>query len=503
MKNPLITRLALEFEGTGDRQPDAAAPQAAEPPLVVDVDGTLVRTDLLVESAVHLLMSRPLDAVRLPFWLLAGKDRLKTEIADRIALEIDTLPLDGKVLAFMAAAKTAGREVYLASASDARVVAALAARVGGVDGIFATGPGVNLAGRAKRDRLVAAFGEGGFDYIGNSAADVAVWEAARRGYVIRNGFADPGKRYTVAERPLEVLARNPFTLKSVLKAARVHQWAKNVLLFVPLVLGGGVFDSDTVLRALLCFLAFGLLASATYIANDVIDVQNDRRHRSKRHRPLASGALSIPFALLLVLGGGGLGLALGALLGTPVLLGLLGYTALTFAYSWRLKRVPVLDTALLAGLYTWRLFVGILVAGVMLSPWLLVFSFAFFLSLSLAKRHTEIAGMAAAGRDALPGRGYRTVDGPLVMAMGVAAGVSSLLVFVLYLIEGAFAAATFTLPQALWALPVILLLWLGRVWLLCGRGELHDDPVEFAVVDHTSHFLGGLAAATVIVALLA
>lgn len=241
----------------------------------------------------------------------------------------------------------------------------------------------------------------------------------------------------------------------IVKALRLHQWAKNLLLFVPLLIGGAAGNETAIFAAAGCFVALGILASSTYLINDIMDLINDRQHATKRLRPLASGALPVVVAATFSLFGIVIGLGIGALLGLPVFLALFGYLAFTLAYSWRLKKIPIVDVSLLAGLYTWRLFLGVLVAHVVLSPWLMVFGFTFFLSLSLTKRYVEISDMIVSGHTTLPGRGYRITDGPFVMVMGVAAGVSSILIFVLYLIEGAFRAAYFTTPQVLWVCPVI------------------------------------------------
>ena len=274
-----------------------------------------------------------------------------------------------------------------------------------------------------------------------------------------------------------------------------------MLLFVPLILGGATGDTVAVTTTVLTFVAFGLLASATYIINDIIDAPIDRRHAIKRHRPLASGSLSLSFGIVLAVLGLASGLGISYFLRLPVFLGLFGYVVLTLAYSLRLKRVPIVDVALLGCLYTWRLFVGVLASEVLLSAWLMVFSFAFFLSLSLAKRQTEIMRMIKEGKSALAGRGYRTIDATFVMIMGVATGVSSILIFVIYMTERAFSRANFSTPEALWVCPVILLLWLSQIWMLCCRGELHDDPVEFAISDRKSLILGIISAAAVLIAI--
>ena len=507
MVAPRLIRLETTTNShvSGDPKADFAfdAKAHGEPPLVVDVDGTLLRTDLLVESFIRLLMVRPLDALKAPYWLSVGKSNLKAQIADRVSVDIETLPLEPTVLSLVQREQTRGRRVILASASERRYVEALAARIGLTEPVFATDQGCNLSGSRKRDALVAVFGEGGFDYIGDSRTDRPVWQAARRSYVMRSAFGDPTRGLASGGRAPEMVTRSRTTPKTLASALRIHQWVKNLLVFVPLVLGGAIGDSGAVLKALLCFVAICVLASSTYLINDLFDVANDRRHPSKRYRPLASGGLHPVPAVGLALSGTLIGLGIGASISWSVLFGLAGYLALTLAYSLRLKRVPIVDAVTLGGLYTWRLFVGVLAAGVTFSAWLMVFSFAFFLSLALAKRHAEITNMITANRTALAGRGYRTCDAPFVMNMGVAAGVSSILIFILYLIEGAFRAAYFTAPTVLWVCPAILLLWISRVWMLAGRGDLHEDPVEFAIKDPKSSILAAIAAAAVLMAMLA
>ena len=298
-----------------------------------------------------------------------------------------------------------------------------------------------------------------------------------------------------------MLRQQRVTAAVIVKTLRLRHWAKIYLYSCPGTWGAAA-NNTAILMLGGCFVALGMLASSTYLINDIFDLANDRQHPVKSFRPLASGELSVAAAATLSLVGIGLGLGLGALLGLPVFLALLGYIVLTLSYSWRLKRIPIVDVSLLASLYTWRLFIGVLVAHVVLSAWLMVFSFTFFLSLSLAKRYAEISSMMVSGHATLPGRGYRIADGPFVMGMGIAAGASSILVFVLYLIEGAFHAAYFTAPQVLWVCPVIFLVWLCRVWLICGRGELHHDPVEFAITDISSILLGAIAAMAVLISLL-
>lgn len=465
-------------------------------PLVVDIDGTLLKTDLLFESIAAMLIQQPLAALRVPSWIYLGRAHLKARLADGVALDLDHMPLDPEVMAFVTTEKESGRRIFLASASDTRFIEALARRIGAESRVFASDGIRNLKAGEMRNALVAAFGERGFDYIGNSRDDRPIWESARKVYVAQLGRRNP------THEAHEVISRRRGKLAAAVSSLRLHQWAKNLLLFAPLVLGGAVGNLTAVITTVLAFLAFGILASASYLLNDIVDVGSDRKHSKKRRRALASGDLLLTEGAFLAFGGCAIGLLIGASIGLGVFLALLGYLVLTLAYSLWLKRVPILDAVMLASLYTWRLLTGIITAGVMLSPWLLVFSFAFFLSLSLVKRIAEIGSASLTNGRFIPGRGYQVADGPFVMCLGVAAGMSSVLIFVLYLIDGAFRAAHFNSPQLLWGCPVVLLLWLCRVWLLASRGELSEDPVAFAVRDRVSLCLGAVGAIQVTLAIL-
>ena len=265
------------------------------------------------------------------------------------------------------------------------------------------------------------------------------------------------------------------------RSVRLHQWAKNALLFVPLMLGGKALDSEAWITAMFGFVAMGLAASATYIINDLWDLSSDRRHWSKRNRPLASGELSIREGLFLAACGLAGGFAIAASIGYGAFTMLALYVAVTLSYSFALKRVPILDVFILAALFTLRLGFGIVLADVRISPWLLVFSMFVFTSLSMAKRHTEVLRLAERGLESMPGRGYRVSDAPLTLGLGLAAMLGATLIMVLYLIEDAFPRGFYSNPAFLWAVPSILFLFLGRIWLTSQRGELHDDPVAFAL----------------------
>jgi 4-hydroxybenzoate polyprenyltransferase len=284
--------------------------------------------------------------------------------------------------------------------------------------------------------------------------------------------------------------RNLSPAVAFIQSLRPHQWIKNTLIFIPLLLAGRAGDGATWLSALLGFAGFTLVAASMYIVNDVRDLPHDRLHWSKRNRPLARGDLSVPAALIGAVIGIVAGLLLTLVTGYPAVLVLLAYLVLNTAYSLRLRRVPMVDVLTLATLYTLRLLFGVYVAMVALSPWLLVFSMFLFTSLCFAKRYTEIARQKGNGAEEIEGRGYLAQDEPFLFAFGISSAVGAVFIMILYLIEEAFNAAFYSDPTWLWCLPPILFLWLGRIWLLAGRDRLDDDPIRFAIGDKASLALG-------------
>ena len=330
--------------------------------------------------------------------------------------------------------------------------------------------------------LVAGF-PSRFIYSGDHRYGLDARQAPADFLVTHVPAAVPGK--TRRLRELIAILYDPSRLRAGRKLLRPHQWMKNILVFVPAVLGGVALHEASAAIMFVAFMALSLVASGAYVLNDLIDLDDDRKHWTKRNRPLASGAIPIPVGIGLGVAALGLGFGLGAFAGVEAFLGLIVYFVMTVSYSLKLKRIPILDVLTLAGLFTLRLAIGTVAAGVAFSPWLLTFSMFLFLSLALAKRHTEIARAASSGKQAL-GRGYVPQDEPLVLALGIGSLVASVLVFVLYLTQEAFVAAHLALPKLLWSFPPMLFLLAGRIWLLSGRGELEDDPVAFAIKDRAS-----------------
>ncbi|NOZ33493.1 MAG: UbiA family prenyltransferase [Alphaproteobacteria bacterium] len=466
-------------------------PASEQLPLVLDLDGSLLRTDLLLETVLAYLRHNPMGIFLVLAWFLRGRAHLKRQLGRAATLDVELLPISDELAEFATNAAKGGRTVGIATAADELLARRVARRFDFVDFVIASNGVTNLKGRAKAQLLAEKF-PNGFTYAGDSEADIEVWRRAS-GIVLAGASAKTARAAVALNKPVEAVFRAPgLGLRGWLKALRVHQWAKNALVFVPVVLAGLATEVNAIAVAALAFFALGLVASGTYLINDLLDLSDDRRHWSKKNRPLASGRMGISTGVVAGAGlvGGGFLLAIPA---GGAVVGLLAvYTVLTLTYSIYLKRQPILDVFTLASLFTLRLGVGIAAVGVVPSAWLLVFSMFVFASLSFAKRLTEIQRSGAAGRTEVAGRGYRVDDAPLVLAMGIAAGFGSVMIMVLYIMNDAFSAAFYSAPVFLWVFPSVMFLWISRVWLVCHRGELNDDPVAFAIKDRASLALGGL-----------
>ena len=457
-------------------------------PLVLDVDNTLLRTDLLHESAIAFVKSNPLRIFLVLWWFWRGKAVLKRRLAERVQLDFGGLPVNAKLEEYATREHAAGRVVCLATAADEIFAIRLAQRFPFVDFVIASDGRRNLKGQAKAEALSERFPDG-FVYAADSRSDLLIWQKASA-IILVDASAGTSRKARALGKPVEAVFEHPkLDLRGWVKALRVHQWAKNVLIFIPLVLGGLFSDLSMWVEAGIAFLALSLMASATYLINDMWDIEDDRRHWSKRNRPLASGRMSLkqaaivaPVALLVSLG-------LGVTMGPAVFATLVAYAVLTLGYSFAFKRKPVLDTFVLATLFTLRLVLGIAVVGVAASPWLLVFSMFLFTSLSFAKRLTEVLRFAEKSTDIegkVSGRGYFVADTPFILSMGVSSGMASILIMVLYLTQDAFMVDFYGNSVWLWAIPPMLFLWLSRIWMIAQRGELMDDPVVFATRDPKS-----------------
>jgi 4-hydroxybenzoate polyprenyltransferase len=470
-------------------------------PLVIDLDGTLIATDALHESALFFVKRRGFAAWRIPFWTLAGRAIVKNRLAEAVTVEdVATFPANDEIVALAERESSRGRKIVLATAADISIAEKIQMRFPFIEEVIASSGGRNLKGPEKAAEVFARFPDG-FIYAGDSASDLHVWSKATAA-IFAGRSASIQKKITTRTKLVGVVPTRILDFPTLRRGLRFHQWAKNALVFVPLILGGKAQDATAWLHAFGGFAALSLLASATYLLNDLWDLTEDRRHWSKKNRPLANGDLPIATGIGLIVGGGAIAFMLAALQGAAVIGALALYLATSLAYSFRLKREPVIDIFALASLFSMRLALGVVAANVVFSPWLFVFSMFIFMSLSAAKRQTEITRMVGHGLNEAPGRGYRASDSPLVLTLGVAAMVATVLIMVIYLVEDAFPAGFYKHPNFLWAFPIILFLWLARIWFLCHRGELHDDPVAFALKDRLSLFYGALMCAAFGAALL-
>lgn len=470
-------------------------------PIYVDLDGTLTRADTLWESWAQGLRDKPFSAVLtlaagLASAMIGGnaaRARFKATLAERFPLtRPESLPRNEELIAWLRQEKAQGRTVILATAADARTAAAATHGLDLFDDMLASRDGINLKGAAKRDAITrdaAARGAAGFAYAGNDRADLPIWQAAGE-VIVAWPSAAFGQRvqHENAGKPLRVFGKAQDDLRDWLRLVRIHQWAKNLLLFLPL-LAAHITTAAPWLTALMGFVAFGLVASATYLVNDLHDLTSDRIHPRKRRRPLAAGSIGIPQAITATLLLGAAGAVMAALV-SPLFLGILGlYTLTTLSYSAVLKRKSFIDVLTLAGLYTLRIFAGAVAAGIAVSNWLLALSIFLFLSLALVKRCAELEDLSRAGEISVAGRGYEVQDLPYLRVMGIASGFMAVLVLALY-IDRPQVAELYGEPQLLWlALPVVLA-WIMRLWLETSRGRMHDDPLVYALRDPFSWVVG-------------
>lgn len=470
---------------------------AGEPPLFVDLDGTLLKTDLLYESLFGLIKARPWTALLVPVWLAGGKARLKAELARRVDIDPAGLVYNQAVLERLQAERERGRRLVLATAAHHRYADAIARHLGLFDQVLASGDGINLKSGRKLEAIRAQVPSGLFDYMGNDEADYAVWCAARRGIAVDASAAV--LRHAATLCPLETIAtpRRP-RLLLILRALRLHQWLKNLLVFVPLLAGQKLGEIGPALQAAAAFLAFGLCASSIYVLNDLLDLPADRRHPRKRRRPFAAGDLPLDLGLSLIPGLLLASVVLSVLTLPPLFLAALAtYAASSLFYNLFAKNRVIWDVMLLAGLYSLRVLGGATATAIVPSFWLLAFSMFLFLSLAMVKRYSEMDSMLKLGLGQAEGRGYLTADMPVLQSIGVSAGFLSVLVMALY-INSPEVGRVYDQPQALWIVCPLLLFWIGRVWLQTHRGLMHDDPVVFAARDKWSLAIGLVCAAALV-----
>lgn len=460
--------------------------------LVVDLDGTLISSDTLIESFFLFLRRFPLLFWLPFFWLLRGKANLKNHLANKVIPDAAFIPYNFELIDWLKRQQAKGTKLILATAAEHRIALAVFNHLGFFDDFIATN-GINLSSHNKRNTLIERFGDKGYEYVGNSRADLAVWESAAVIHMVNPEFGVISAANKLSVTQGVCFQKKPFYFKTLLKALRLHQWAKNTLIFVPLLASHRFLEDGLVLDGFLAFLAFGLCASSVYLLNDLIDLPEDRKHPTKHTRPLAAGTLPIMHALFL----------LPALFVSAFVLSILflswkfvavlaGYYALTLAYSLWLKRIVMLDVVVLSLLYTLRVIAGAAAMSLVVTFWLLAFSTFIFLSLAMVKRYAELFHARQNNvEEKTAGRGYYPADFEILAALGGASGFISVLVLALYINESAN-GLLYPTPEWMWLALPLLLYWLSRIWLLAHRGDIHDDPIVFALRDTASRWTGVL-----------
>jgi 4-hydroxybenzoate polyprenyltransferase/phosphoserine phosphatase len=486
---------------------------ATLPALCVDLDGTLVKSDTLVDSTLVLARHHPAALLNLPLWLSQGKAALKQHLTSAVQLDVTHLPYNRELLQYLQQQHATGRSLYLATAANAALAQRVADHLGLFAGVLASDSKVNLAGNNKLLAFQSRFGDN-FSYIGNALPDLPLLKSCQQPMVANPTAALRSALRTAGITPVRAFNEQVSPFKAWPKAIRLHQWAKNALIFLPLLLAHARAPG-LLAGAVLAFFSFGLCASATYIVNDLLDLESDRQHPRKRRRPFASGDLSALSGVLVILLFLAVSVALALLvphvitaispalaLGRPLhfLEWLTIYAVITLAYSLRLKRAVIVDVIVLSGLYTIRIIAGSAATGVLVSTWLASFSIFFFLSLAFVKRFAELENLRERGGIQASGRGYHVADIEQLRSFGSASGYASVVVLTLY-ISNLDAAQLYQHTNRLWLLVPVLLLWLSRLWLQASRGELDEDPVVYAITDRRSLLLGVVVLAIVLSAL--
>jgi 4-hydroxybenzoate polyprenyltransferase len=476
------------------------APATALRPLCVDLDGTLVKSDTLVDSLLVLARTQPARLFALPGRLLHGKAAFKKYVTSHVSLDVAHLPYNRALLQFLHDERARGRALYLVTGADVRLAARVAAHLGIFTGVLGSDGTINLTGTRKLDRVRSQFG-GEYGYIGNDTPDLPMLAQAAEIMVANPSLTLRLRMRLRGIRPARTFDEGAGSLWTALRAMRLHQWAKNLLIFLPLLLAHPhVAVASRLLTALLAFLCFGLTASSAYITNDLFDIEADRRHPRKLLRPFAAGDLPAIagvsmvaiFLFLAFLGAHLLPMAFSAWL--------LLYLATALAYSWYLKRIALVDVLVLSGLYTLRLFAGSAATQTHISHWLAGFSVFLFFSLAIVKRFAELQNLRSSGLPPRNGRGYLVADTDQLRSFGTSSAFAAVMVFAIY-ISSSDVVMLYRRAQLLWLIMPLMILWLCRVWLLASRGELDEDPLVFALSDRMSLAIGIAIAAIALLAI--
>ncbi|HED36275.1 MAG TPA: UbiA family prenyltransferase [Gammaproteobacteria bacterium] len=455
--------------------------------LFVDLDGTLINSDLLFESFFALLKYNFLYIFLIPLWLLKGKANLKNKIADKVNIDVSLLPYNADFLGFLKDEHARGRELILATASNVKYAENISNYLGIFTSVISSDNEKNLSGEKKLTAIQNSLPKGEtFSYAGNDNVDLKIFKHAESAILV-NATASLVRKTEKLTQIENSIPSELNTAKSIIKAMRLHQWVKNVLIFVPLFAAQLWYQIDSIILTGLAFFLFGLTASSVYLLNDMLDLESDRRHPRKKYRPFASGKLSLSTGLFLVILIPLITIPASYFVSIEFFATIVIYLILTLAYSFILKSYVLIDAIMLAALYTIRVIAGAAVIKVMPSFWLLAFSMFIFISLALVKRCSELYTLKEMKREAAEGRDYEVSDIPVLQAMGLASGFTSVLVIALF-INSPEVIVRYSHPQILWLLCPALLYWISRIWLKTQRGEMHDDPIVFSIKDRGSRF---------------
>jgi 4-hydroxybenzoate polyprenyltransferase len=460
-------------------------------PLVTDLDGSLIKIDSIFESTILCIKSNIFNIFLIPFLILKGKNHFKNFVTDHSALDPSLFPYNPEVINLLKENKAKGRRIVLSTATTENIAKSVSEHLNIFDKVIFSSRDHNNRANNKAQKLEELYGLKGYDYIGDSIADLPIFESCRKYYLINAPISLKNKAYKLNQNLIIINSdekQNSFA--NIVKELRIYQWIKNILIFLPFLLAHDLQNFNSIFNNIIGFVSFSFIASFVYIINDLMDLDSDRKHDKKKNRPLASGnlnpilAFNVSLALFII----GWVLSL-CFLPEKFSLLLLIYFLLTTLYSFYLKKIILIDIIVLSLLYTIRLIAGGITSNVEISKWLIAFSVFLFLSLAVIKRYQELYSLRNSKISKTEGRGYQTNDLSFLLSLGITSGYLSTLVFMLYIFSPEI-TRLYSKPELLLPVGLVLLLWISRMWLLTFRGEMHNDPIVFTAKDKLSYLMG-------------
>lgn len=452
-------------------------------PLCVDLDYTVLATDILTEQIIRFVQKNPLNILIIFWFLLFGKHHLKKKLNEKVEIAPNELPYRRETLDFLNAEREKGRKLILITASLHQIGEKVNKYLGIFDEVYGTKNNTNLRGKNKAKFLIETFGEKGFDYLGDSRYDIPIWKKANKSYIVSNApsLIKKVSRFNNFGKIIQV---PKITLLSIIKQLRIHQWVKNLLVFLPMVMAHS-FNQEKSMLGFIAFFAFCSISSAVYVLNDIFDLPFDRIHPNKKKRPLACGSITINQAIILFVFMLSLGLLLSSSLSSIFLLIAISYILLNLLYSFYFKSIYILDIFLLTFFYSIRIYAGGIATHIQVSKWLLAFSVFFFLSLASLKRYAEIVNLSDSPSKEQLGRPYTLSNSILTLLIGVVSAFAAVLVFILY-INSDVVVMFYQNPKFLWLLAFGLLYWLLFLWDIANKGKMHYDLIIEALTNKVS-----------------